>query len=267
MKETQKFQMSVFNADSSNRHPAINSSTTLAEHIHDRIHAAALRTASMHGRYGNYQVKQTAFPSNMIICVTEYHQEAAEILLDKLNNDTNNRYAMESQHFDDDYITIYFKTRIWKPVKKFIIGNRKLSTENNPVQRQSYKGIGLILKNQENQKIIVAAIHFRRLKHEFYISRLNRLKTNLIDRMEKYGVQILAIAGDFNKKPEILQQCFSSDTFKMSITTSNSSTTKKNSIDNIVITKQLEFLQDVHIDRKAHLTHYPLFANLAIKEP
>lgn len=121
--------------------------------------------------------------------------------------------------------------------------------------------------NGDGQILLIVSIHFRRLKRQFHLNRLMKLKEDLMRKLEKNGVKALVIAGDFNLKPEAVKKCFfKPDTFMLSIRTSDRATTQKLScIDNIIVNNHLTLLNEVEIDAKSYFSHHPLFGSIELK--
>lgn len=166
----------------------------MADHIfHQRFQTVSLsHDSSRQEIHINPQGKNLAelrkiSHSDALIFVTEFHNEGAQLLLNKLNCNTEDRYNLLSGRFRDDYLALYYYSKKWRLLKQFTIWpiNSDSPNESENSEPQSFKVLGAILRNQNGQKLLIVALHFRRIKKAFQKKRLMQLKKKLNKKLEK----------------------------------------------------------------------------------
>lgn len=271
-----KIELAVFNVDLSNRHELINDSESLSEHLFQRIRACSftnippvkffLRNLSRMVSLKRIQCTTQMF----FLFVSEYHHTAAELLLNKLNSETDDRYTMIEKRFSDDFIAFYFNSVVWRLQRNFYIHKNIIETtravdltiEQENEGRRYSKGVAAILVNNDGRKVLCVTFHLRKHRAASQLNLLTSFKDALSRILTKFNVNALIMCGDYNMKPDVLAQCFKDEEYHIGITSSEVKTTKKNSIDNIVLNKALSFHDELQIDVQTHLSHYPLFQSV-----
>lgn len=249
-------KFAIINADLSNRHPEINDSEKLANHIYSRLKTYSIDpedTAEQHHEKTD---------SNILITVTEFHETASKLLLEKLKQNECDDYIVVSKKFPDDYISLYVNRKKWEIIDYF--NADWLKEEGRPT---SYKGIVSILKNENGERLFHCSLHFRRLLTGTQEEKLIRFKSNVLRKAKKYGAKAVVLGGDFNIKPEIIARCFKPSKFTQIIRSSETITTSKmSSIDNLIVNEEIKLADDLIVDADVYLTHFPLFGSYGLKK-
>lgn len=125
MNHIETTDFAILNSDLSNRHPLINRSQSLAEHLYDSIQSFILNRSSkkivgIEGPKKDQTEHKQQVPrySDMLLSFTEFHETAAKLLLKRINEATSDEYILVGRKYSDDYIALYFNLRYWRATKK-----------------------------------------------------------------------------------------------------------------------------------------------------
>jgi len=196
------------------------------------------------------------------LIVTEFNKCAAK-KLEKLLPETTDWYG-ERFNSNADYTATYWNEIGWHGVYK----DRKLECIYSSVG----KYCAVVLEHEHTeQRVMYVSVHLprpqtSRIKHKQALENLKELSIEA--RTEKYNVDHIVIAGDFNTDPDTIESILGED-FCAGLKGEEIKTTRAgNLIDNVVTTKgaKVEIKPQILGNDNDLLSHYPLFGTLTFEK-